>query len=488
MVGPAQLLRLLVVTAFLGAATGAPVSAAPTGLPQYPAIGASFEAGKLSEQERRILQVALAYEGDYAGPLDGIWDGASQEALDAYAEREFASLAKSAQVAALVIGFLAEVETRGWRYRYLADLDLSLALPERILGAPETEDKGQRWWSNDGELTLLTQSFDPDLAQAWHRAAQAANSEPEALEAEESEFALASAGVLVDGRRFYTITLRRGQAWPTIYLAGGPDAARALDFMRSSLVEGEAEPWEMPRGGVLEATIQETMAQFGHVDELEAFLPPDPVGVGRPDATNASGTAFYVGPRVLLTASHVVDSCRNLGLADGTRLTLLASDPELDVAALAADAPSRAWLPLSQVTRGRLGEKLHAAGYPYYNIAGTSLHLTSGNVSSLADVNDDRRFFSFSAPVQPGNSGGPLIDGQGGVMGLVVSRLSERYIAEATGTLPQNINYGLSRFELVRFLDRNAISPEPAGLARFDMELDGLPDGFEAAVVPILCD
>lgn len=126
-------------------------------------------------------------------------------------------------------------------------------------------------------------------------------------------------------------------------------------------------------------------------------------------------------------------------------------------------------------------------GYPYYNIAGTSLHLTSGNVSSLADVNDDTRFFSFSAPVQPGNSGGPLIDGDGSVMGVVVSRLSERFIAEATGTLPQNINYALTRAELVRFLDRNNIAANPAGLPRFDMD-EGVPEGFEAAIAPVLCD
>jgi serine protease Do len=487
MVGLAQLLRLSVVSVTLLILAGSPVEAAPAGLPRGDATLAGFEAVRLPEQERRMLQLALAYEGDYAGALDGVWDSASEAALAAYAAREFASPVKNAHVAALMIGFLAEVDTRGWHYRYFPELDLSLAMPARIFGAPESEDEGQRWWSPDGALTLLTQRFEPDLAAAWHRAARSANARPEALEAEDGEFALVSSGVLLDGRSFHTISLRRGRVWPTIYLAAEPDFARALGFIRTSLVEGEADPWEMPRGGRLEAVIQQTVARFGHLGELEAFLPPEPVGVSRPDATNASGTAFYVGPRLLLTASHVIDSCRSLGLADGTKLRVLASNPELDVAALESETASPAWLSLSHQPRGRLGERLHAVGYPYYNIAGTSLHLTSGNVSSLADVNDDHRFFSFSAPVQPGNSGGPLIDAAGGVMGLVVSRLSERYIAETTGTLPQNINYGLSRTELAGFLDRNAISPEPDGFARIDME-QGVPDGFEAAVVPILCD
>ena len=107
---------------------------------------------------------------------------------------------------------------------------------------------------------------------------------------------------------------------------------------------------------------------------------------------------------------------------------------------------------------------MHAAGYPYYTIAGTSLNLTGGNVSALAGVDDDRRFFSFSAPVQPGNSGGPLIDAHGGVLGLVVARLSEDFIVEATGTLPQNVNYALREDELADFLRQNGVPAAGDGL------------------------
>ena len=130
---------------------------------------------------------------------------------------------------------------------------------------------------------------------------------------------------------------------------------------------------------------------------------------------------------------------------------------------------------------------MHAAGFPYYSIAGTSLNLTSGNVSALAGVDDDRRFFTFSAPVQPGNSGGPLIDAGGAVLGLVVARLSEDYIVEATGSLPQNVNYALNEAELAAFLDRSGVGPGAGGLGGFDMD-EGAPDGFEAAVVPIVCE
>ena len=143
--------------------------------------------------------------------------------------------------------------------------------------------------------------------------------------------------------------------------------------------------------------------------------------------------------------------------------------------------------PLADGRTARLGQQVHALGFPYYSIAGTSLHLTSGNVSALAGIDDDRRFFSFTAPVQPGNSGGPLLDANGAVMGLVVARLSEDYIVETTGSVPQNINYALREAELADFLARRGIAPDAdAALAEFDMDA-GAPDGFEAAVVPIIC-
>ena len=133
-----------------------------------------------------------------------------------------------------------------------------------------------------------------------------------------------------------------------------------------------------------------------------------------------------------------------------------------------------------------LGLGVLAAGFPYYSIVGTSLNLTGGNVSALAGVNDDARFFSFTAPVQPGNSGGPLIDAAGQVTGLVVSRLSEQFIVEETGSLPQNVNYALNVSELKGFLESIGVAISQGGLGGFDLD-SGAPQGFDRAVVPVLC-
>jgi serine protease Do len=441
-----------------------------------------FDPAALAEPERRLLQVALAAAGDFAGPLDGRWDAASSAAIEAWSAREMPGPPANLHAATLVIELMAEIETEGWVLQHLPDLGLSLALPEATLEAPELEDGGTRWWSRTGTLTLLTHRFDGDFAQAWHRAAALANAAPAALETVRAADRLVTAGRLGDGRAFYTRSDRVGGHWATVYLASGTDEADKLNLIRASIAAGAPAGWELPEGGLLETVIRDTLDLFGEPGEASAAgtaaLPALPA--------EASGTGFYVNRHVLVTASHVVAGCGRVGLPDGTELTLLAHDSDLDIAALMAPEPSRSWLSFSPGDRARLGEKVHALGFPYYSIAGTSLHLTGGNVSSLADVNDDDRFFSFSAPVQPGNSGGPLLDAQGNVMGLVVARLSERFIAEATGTLPQNINYALNELELARFLDRHGIEVPAGGLPGFDMD-EGAPDGVAAAIVPVLC-
>ncbi|MEM8570652.1 MAG: serine protease [Pseudomonadota bacterium] len=487
MIRPFRLARYAMLCASLSVGLGGPASATPSWILEGSTRVGTFDAHDLPVEDQRILQAALVVSGDHLGGLSGVWDRESEQALQAYAAREFDSPVARAHVASLLVTFLAELETRGWEYHYFEEYDVSVALPSRLFGMPESEDGGLRWWSDDGGLTLLLHGFAPDLAAAWHSAARAANADPDHLEAVDTDEARATSGTLQDGRAFHSKTLRGDTLAPTIYLAGEPGFEGPMALIRASFVKGKALPWDLASEGQLLAMIAQTVAGRGETGDFGEFFSRDESD-GRPSELSvSSGTAFFVGPRLLLTANHVIESCRSLGLADGTKLRKIATDRDLDVAALASEQDSKTWLSLSPSGQDRLGQRLHAAGYPYYNIAGTSLHLTSGNVSSLADVNDDRRFFSFSAPVQPGNSGGPLIDRDGSVMGVVVSRLSERYIADATGTLPQNINYGLNRAELAKFLSLNDIEAEPKGLPEFAME-DGVPEGFEAAIVPVLCD
>ena len=448
-----------------------------------------FDPAPLNDSERRLLQTALAAAGDYPGPLDGRWGPGSQAALEAWAAREFGGEAENAAAAALVLVFLDEVTLAGWDFQPLDGYGVSLALPFRLLGPPEAEEGGERRWSLDGSLTVLTHRFDAAGARAWHDAAARADAGTAPADRRRDSGLMITAGVLRDGRHFFTRSDATAEGWSTVYLASGADDAAAMNLAAASIRPGLPLPWDLPADGRLTRLV-EAASELVVLPETDSGLVPalDPGALPPAEAgPGSTGTGFFLGPRTLVTAAHVVTHCDRISLADGNALAVVAADPELDVAVLAAPRPASAWLSLANGAPARLGQRVHAAGFPYYAIAGTSLHLTSGNVSALAGVDDDPRFFSFSAPVQPGNSGGPLIDAHGAVLGLVVARLSEDFIVEATGTLPQNVNYALAERELAAFLGEAGVAYPAGGLGRFAID-EGAPAGIEAAVVPVLCE
>lgn len=457
----------------------------------------AFDPRPLVPAELRLIQAALAATGDYAGSLDGRWTDASADALAAWTGRRFGEAPRNVHAGTLVLDFAAEIGRAGWETHYLAGLGLSLALPLEMLAPSVPEDGGERRWSRDGSLAILTRRLDAPGAAAWHRAAVSASADPAAFVAEQLGDRLVTAGRLRDGRRFYTRSDRIDGAFATVYLAAAPAAEQTLNLIATSIAPGQPLAWSLPEDGRLLrlVTDTETWRATGPAEPFVATLPwaGDMNEAPRGPATSESsipgggtGSGFYLGPRMLVTAGHVVADCRRVTLADGTPLRRLATDPDLDVAALAPPRPAGTWLSLSSGAHARLGQRVHAAGFPYYAIAGTSLHLTGGNVSALAGIDDDARFFSFTAPVQPGNSGGPLIDAKGGVLGLVVARLSEDFIVEETGSLPQNVNYALGEAALIDFLADHGLSPRSGGLSPFDLD-EGAPDDFSAAIVPIVC-
>ena len=99
-------------------------------------------------------------------------------------------------------------------------------------------------------------------------------------------------------------------------------------------------------------------------------------------------------------------------------------------------SPSAA-LPFSDHPRLALGQSVVAVGYPLQGLLASSLNVTSGTVSALAGLGDDSRHVQITAPVQPGNSGGPLFDQGGNVIGVVTSKLNVLAIAAAVGDVPR---------------------------------------------------
>ncbi len=174
-------------------------------------------------------------------------------------------------------------------------------------------------------------------------------------------------------------------------------------------------------------------------------------------AIRSNGTGFFItADGYLLTAYHVVKEAASLQVLTNGRLIpaqMVRVDAANDIALLKIDRITVAALPVISSQNVRTGLDVFTLGFPNIQLQGTEVKYTQGNISSLTGLGDDPRLFQISVPVQPGNSGGPLLDEQGQVIGVVIAKLDEILTARATGSLPQNVNYALKSSLVLSFLE-----------------------------------
>ncbi len=151
----------------------------------------------------------------------------------------------------------------------------------------------------------------------------------------------------------------------------------------------------------------------------------------------------------------MVEDCRQVRV-NGGPARLLARDIKNDLALLATEQRPAQWAGWRLSVR--TGEDIVVYGFPLAGVLSTGGNVVTGNVTALAGLGDDSRFLQISAPVQPGNSGGPLFDRYGNVVGVVVAKLDTLKIASATGDIPQNVNFAIKASVATSFLDAQRVA------------------------------
>lgn len=161
-----------------------------------------------------------------------------------------------------------------------------------------------------------------------------------------------------------------------------------------------------------------------------------------------AGTGFFVNSTGLVVTNwHVVDKATQISVTNFQQkkytAQLIAKDPACDLALLKLSMRTKHWLPI-QPSPGavRKGTEVLTVGYPRVDLQGSESKVTTGIVSSLTGAANDPKSFQISVPVQPGNSGGPLVTHDGAVIGVISSKLNVSALSPLDAW-PENVNYAV---------------------------------------------
>lgn len=191
---------------------------------------------------------------------------------------------------------------------------------------------------------------------------------------------------------------------------------------------------------------------------LEAV--PPPVAPGR--KRKGIGSGFFVRQDgLLLTNNHVVDNCAVVSVetpaGDHAKAEVLDNDITNDLALLSAEVEAPAAAVFDFASPSASGNRIATVGYPSRGMAPIRPVLTGGLTVSLGDSFAPVSYLPIRAEVRPGNSGGPLIDRFGRVVGVIVAKINTSKIYQETGRLVRGLGFAVNKDLVQRFLDRNDV-------------------------------
>jgi hypothetical protein len=170
----------------------------------------------------------------------------------------------------------------------------------------------------------------------------------------------------------------------------------------------------------------------------------------------SSGSGFFITEDgYLITNHHVAGSGAQVRLVSEAGLIsakVVKVDAANDLSLLKAEGKFSP-LPVAASRTVRMGSTVATVGFPNPGLQGFAPKLAKGEIAALSGGQDDPRYFQISVPVQPGNSGGALVDGHGNVVGVVSAKLNAAAAVATSGALPENVNYAVKSSFLLSFLE-----------------------------------
>jgi hypothetical protein len=172
----------------------------------------------------------------------------------------------------------------------------------------------------------------------------------------------------------------------------------------------------------------------------------------------SSGTGWVAEQGFIVTSNHVVSGRMQLTVrfADGkeAKATVAAADSANDLALLKIEGGGTLPIALPVAKQSvETGESVFTVGYPHPELMGAEAKVSEGIVSGNTGIGGDVRTLQISVPVQAGNSGAPLLNMKGEVVGIVVAKLNAIAVFAWTGDLTENVNYAIKTGYLKALLE-----------------------------------
>lgn len=429
----------------------------------YSELWADFDAREFSFEEKRYLQTSLAFNSTYFGLLDGAWGQKSQVALEAYSTKKYESEPKNWHTAMLAFDFFTKFQDEGWQIRYFKALGLSFLFPENAYTTQPATNAFVNWNHTKSSLGISVTVADQPTTERlhnWTREQHATGAQIYTVR--KTNFAVTSSERR-DGSLVYTRSNFVNGAWSTVILSSNLTDKPILQAVSSSIAVGTLGPLMLPDKGKLARIIDLAIALSDDdnpsSESQSANNEPSSTNQTSSEKSDSTGTGFYVSSSgTVLTNAHVVEGCSQIDV-EGNNAKILEISSDFDLALLSSQIDEVTPYATFSPSPAELNSDVTVVGYPLTGILG-GLNVTRGAVSSLKGIGGDIANMQISAPVQPGNSGGPIVNEKGQVVGVVVSKLDAEKIADLIGDIPQNVNFGV-RGEIAKlFLFQNGIEPE----------------------------
>ena len=173
-----------------------------------------------------------------------------------------------------------------------------------------------------------------------------------------------------------------------------------------------------------------------------------------------SGSGFFVTDQGhVVSNEHVVGVCKKVKAYEAGKeiyLDILATDSVNDIGLVKGEFKNKQYLNI-KTDGAELGEDIIAFGYPLSQTLSDSVKLTKGIVSSLTGLGNNISQIQIDAAIQPGNSGGPVVNMNGQVVGIASAGLSKLYMAKEANYIPENVNFAVASQTLTAFLKAHKI-------------------------------